>query len=107
MIDVGSIASRLSLGADGVWQGDEVASSSYPVTGHASCLEVETSSFWFRHCNVCILQISSPIRHVTVSQSSMSAKGMASYRWNWQMQTSKACWLSREAHVPRTGEDAA
>lgn len=49
------LAPSLRQGAEGIWVAPGSAEVSYPEGGHAACLQLEDSSFWFRHRNACIL----------------------------------------------------
>jgi hypothetical protein len=55
LLDVGAISTQLRLRDDGIWYSEDRAATSYPATGHASSLNVEGSSFWFKHRNRCIV----------------------------------------------------
>ncbi len=54
MFDVAKIAENVTLGDDGIWYSANQEQVSYPNEGHAACLQVEESSFWFKHRNACI-----------------------------------------------------
>ena len=48
-------AAGLERRPPGIWFAQRQGAVSYPEGGHAACLEVEDSSFWFRHRNRCIV----------------------------------------------------
>jgi SAM-dependent methyltransferase len=54
--DIGSLAPALERRPPGIWFARRQAAVSYPSGGHAACLQVEDSSFWFRHRNRCIMK---------------------------------------------------
>jgi SAM-dependent methyltransferase len=54
MLDVSTIATRLSRGEDGIWYAAEDQVVSYPAQGNDNCYAVEDASFWFSHRNRCI-----------------------------------------------------
>jgi SAM-dependent methyltransferase len=59
MIDIREISPVLSLEPNGIWSctnGTPEARLDWPEGGHEACLQVEDSSFWFRHRNECLLQ---------------------------------------------------
>lgn len=55
MLDVPSIASNVTLGADGIWRCADHEAVSYPAGGNDACFQIEESSFWFNHRNACIV----------------------------------------------------
>lgn len=52
---IDTIASHLTLGANGIWYARAREDISYPSDGNQACFQVEDSSFWFRHRNACIV----------------------------------------------------
>lgn len=52
---IDTIASRLTLAANGIWYASSRENISYPSDGNQACFQVEDSSFWFRHRNACIV----------------------------------------------------
>ncbi len=54
-VEIGRYSRRLQQDAEGIWRAGPGAAVSYPEHGHAACLQVEDSSFWFRHRNRCIV----------------------------------------------------
>ncbi|WP_269630025.1 class I SAM-dependent methyltransferase [Pelomonas sp. BJYL3] len=54
MFDISTLADQLTLGPDGIWRSIQQESISYPSGGNEACLQIEESSFWFRHRNACI-----------------------------------------------------
>lgn len=61
MLDIGEISSRLTLGQDGIWYGDEEHGISYPDDGSDTYFSIEDDSFWFRHRNDCIVAVVSAL----------------------------------------------
>lgn len=55
--DLSDLAPSLERRADGIWFARERAAVSYPADGNAACLQIEDSSFWFRHRNRCITSV--------------------------------------------------
>jgi SAM-dependent methyltransferase len=55
VIDLGSLGRALTRDPEGIWVARGAAAISYPEGGHAACLAIEDSSFWFQHRNRCIL----------------------------------------------------
>ena len=53
-LDINRYFSALTRDVEGIWLANDGAEVSYPAGGHAACLQVEDSSFWFRHRNRCI-----------------------------------------------------
>ena len=56
-IDISSISTGLSQGADGVWRAATEEVISYPAEGNDACFALEEGSFWFRHRNQCIARL--------------------------------------------------
>jgi SAM-dependent methyltransferase len=56
-IDLASIAPRLRVGADGIWQAPRAAAIDYPDEANAFCFGVEEHSFWFQHRNRLIVEL--------------------------------------------------
>lgn len=55
-MDIAAIATNLERGNDGIWTSRSRSEISYPAAGNSWCLEIEESSFWFRHRNRCIVE---------------------------------------------------
>ena len=55
MIDVSSIADRVTLDTNGIWRSVDQESVSYPAGGNEACFSLEDASFWFNHRNRCIV----------------------------------------------------
>src|SRR5580704_15864919 len=55
MIDLKQI-SNLEQSAEGGWHSRSQSTVSYPEWGNQACFDIEDSSFWFQHRNVCILE---------------------------------------------------
>jgi len=53
---IGSI-SELERDVNGIWTSARSSDVSYPETGHQSCMELESGSFWFRHRNRVIVDL--------------------------------------------------
>lgn len=51
------ISRKLVRGADGIYVAGDAKPVSYAADGHSGCLQVEDSSFWFRHRNQCIANV--------------------------------------------------
>ena len=49
------LPSRSLIYAEGLWRPPAIGDVSYPHDGNKACLQVEDSSYWFRHRNACIL----------------------------------------------------
>jgi SAM-dependent methyltransferase len=56
MIDLKQISRNLEQSAEGGWRSKSQSAISYPEWGNQACFDVEDSSFWFQHRNVCILE---------------------------------------------------
>ncbi len=56
MISIGEITTNLKPLEDGVWVSKDRSEISYPEEGNQICLQVEDSSFWFKHRNDCIVE---------------------------------------------------
>jgi len=50
------ITTNLKLLEDGVWVSRDRSEISYPEEGNQACLQIEDSSFWFKHRNDCIVE---------------------------------------------------
>lgn len=57
MVDIPSLCSGLTQGANGIWYSSEQEAVSYPSEGNQACLAIEDASFWFRHRNECIVSM--------------------------------------------------
>jgi SAM-dependent methyltransferase len=55
--EIGALAPTLERRPPGIWFARRQAAVSYPAGGNAACLQVEDSSFWFRHRNRCIVNL--------------------------------------------------
>ena len=53
----------LERDCDGIWLAGAKEVVSFPEEGHATCLQLEDGSFWFRHRNLCI--VAAAQRHLT------------------------------------------
>jgi len=53
MVDI-SLISKGLLNIEGIWYPSAKEKISYPDAGNADCLQIEDSSFWFKHRNNCI-----------------------------------------------------
>ena len=56
MIDLKQISRNLEQSVEGSWRSKAQSAISYPEWGNQACFDVEDSSFWFQHRNVCILE---------------------------------------------------
>lgn len=56
-MEVSVLATGLRELEPGYWVAADQDSVSYPEHGHSSCYEVEASSYWFRHRNLCVASI--------------------------------------------------
>jgi SAM-dependent methyltransferase len=56
-VRVEEFAHNLQLKEQGLWISKGPFQTSYPEGGHAWCLSVEESSFWFNHRNRCIIEM--------------------------------------------------
>jgi SAM-dependent methyltransferase len=57
MTQLHELATRLTLGADGIWQSSEEKKLSYPAEGNADYFQLEDGSFWFQHRNQVLCSI--------------------------------------------------
>ena len=53
-LDLNHFSNSLQKDTRGIWIGPKQLDVSYPAHGHSSCMQVESSSFWFKHRNDCI-----------------------------------------------------
>lgn len=42
---------------DGIWYANKTEPVSYPSKGYEACFEIEDQSFWFKHRNICIIEL--------------------------------------------------
>ena len=56
-MDVRAFATGLRELEPGYWVAANNDAVSYPEHGHSSCFELEDSSYWFRHRNICVASI--------------------------------------------------
>lgn len=57
VVDIASISTGLTPGADGIWRSATEEAVSYPTEGNDVCFALEDGSFWFRHRNQCIARL--------------------------------------------------
>jgi hypothetical protein len=57
MLDFNAISDNLELKADGIWYAKITKPVSYPDEGNETCMQLEDSSYWFKHRNNCILSL--------------------------------------------------
>jgi SAM-dependent methyltransferase len=57
MVDIKAMSSGLFLGDDGIWYSKNKRDISYPEEGSQDFIEIEDSSFWFKHRNKCIISL--------------------------------------------------
>lgn len=55
-VDLGEFATNIQF-EEGIWYSQTRSAISYPEDGNAYCLQLEDTSFWFRHRNRCILEV--------------------------------------------------
>jgi SAM-dependent methyltransferase len=55
--DLAALCSGVQRGEDGIWYTGGRSQVSFPAAGHAENQDVEDCSFWFRHRNLCILEL--------------------------------------------------
>jgi len=57
MLNLNTISDSLELRADGIWYAKITKSVSYPDEGNKDCMQLEDTSYWFKHRNNCILSL--------------------------------------------------
>lgn len=56
-VDISSLSSKLRKAGDGIWYAPDVQIVSYPSEGNDNCFAVESTSWWFKHRNDCIVSL--------------------------------------------------